>query len=90
MATLDPMATYTFADAATLLGLSEQFLTGLIGRAVKAGYIKLQPGFTVLGSSLSRLGKVYHASIETELHRMAFMRVRARDAEEALERERGE
>lgn len=83
---LDPMAAYTFADAASLLGLSEQFLTNLIGKAVKQGVIKLQPGWKVLGSSLSRLGKVYHSSIETELHQQAYMRVRTRDEELAKER----
>ena len=88
MAQLQPLEAYDIAEAATILGLSEQFLTELVGKAVKHGQIKLQPGFKVLGSSLSRLGKLYHSQIERNLHEMAFLRIQRRDAEELAMRQR--
>ena len=90
MGVLEPTKAYDTATAAQLLGLSEEFLTGLVAKAVKAGYIKLQKGWTVLGSDLSRLGKIYHSQIERNLHEQAILRIRKRDADELQERlERG-
>ncbi len=83
---LEPNTAYDTAEAAQILGLSEEFLVGLIGRAVKHGQIKLQPGWKVLGSDLSRLGKVYHSQIESELHKQAYLRVQKRDDDELRER----
>jgi hypothetical protein len=79
MATLEPMEVYPIKEAAERVGVSEAFLLGIVAKAVKAGVIKPQQGWTIRGTDLSRLGKVYHYKFEAELHKQAFLRVRARE-----------
>jgi hypothetical protein len=87
---LEPLAVYDTADAAELVGVSNEFLVALIGKAVKQGIIKLQPGWKVRGCDISRLGKVYHSQFEHAQHDAAIQRIRQRDADELRERlERG-
>jgi hypothetical protein len=86
MATFDPMKIYPIKEAAELVGVAETFLLDLLAKGVRAGVIEPQHGYTVRGADLSRLGKVYYYPFEAELHRQAFLRVQARDAEELRER----
>ncbi len=87
---LDPLAIYDTAEAAEIVGVSNEFLVALIGKAVKQGVIKLQPGWKVRGCDISRLGKVYYNQFSAEQHAQAYLRVRERDRAELEERlERG-
>lgn len=86
----DPMAEFTTAQAAEIMGVSEEFLFGLLAKAVKQGIVKMRTGWKVAGSDISRLGKTYYRQIESAQHQAAYLRVRARDEAELHERlERG-
>lgn len=80
MTRLEPLAIYDTAEAAEIVGVSNEFLVALIGKAVKQGVIKLQPGWKVRGCDVSTLGKRYHNQFSTEQHAQAFLRVRARES----------
>ncbi len=83
MATFNPMETYPITDVAPLIGVSETFLLQIVAKGVQAGVIQPQKNHSIRGCDLSRLGRVYNYQFESEMHRQAFLRVQARDAEEA-------
>jgi GH24 family phage-related lysozyme (muramidase) len=89
VATFDPLAEYDTAQAAAIMSVSEAFLLGLLKKAVPQNIVKIRPGWKIIGSDISRLGKVFHRQIEGEQHNQAFLRVRRRDEAALQERLQG-
>ena len=83
----DPLEIYSLAEAAAIMGVTEDFLIDLLVKAEQNKVIERQPERRLIGYNIAKLGKTYYRQIESEQHRLAFIRVRERDDE--LARERG-
>lgn len=81
MATLDPLATYDTASAASMVGVSETFLLKMISRAIQQKVIQPLKDWKIAGSDLTKLGKTYWSAFQSEQSHQAFLRVRERELE---------